>query len=78
MKWAGMDEDHPIENRLVNRSIEGAQVRVEGYHFDMRKQLVDYDDVVNQQRERIYGERRKILEGADLKANILSMVKEEL
>ena len=78
MQWAGMDEDHPIENKLVNRSIEGAQVRVEGYHFDMRKHLVEYDDVVNTQRELIYGERRKILSGADLKANILSMVKEEL
>ena len=78
MEWAGMDEEHPIENKLVNRSIEGAQVRVEGYHFDMRKHLVDYDDVVNQQRELIYDERRKILSGADLKANILSMVKEEL
>ncbi|GAI40078.1 unnamed protein product, partial [marine sediment metagenome] len=51
---------------------------VEGYHFDMRKHLVEYDDVVNQQRELIYDERRKILSGADLKANILSMVKEEL
>ncbi|MFC1860258.1 preprotein translocase subunit SecA [Chloroflexota bacterium] len=78
MEWAGMDEDHPIENKLVNQSIETAQVRVEGYHFDMRKHLVEYDDVVNQQRELIYGERRKILEGADLKANILSMIKEEL
>ncbi|MBA7561034.1 Protein translocase subunit SecA [subsurface metagenome] len=78
--WVGslMDEDHPIENALVNRSIESAQVRVEGYHFDMRKHLVEYDDVVNQQRELIYDERRKILSGADLKANILSMVKEEL
>jgi len=78
MEWAGMDEDHPIENKLVNRSIEGAQVRVEGHHFDMRKHLVEYDDVVNQQRELIYGERRKLLSGADLKANILSMVKGEL
>ncbi len=78
MEWAGMDEDTPIENALVNRSIESAQVRVEGYHFDMRKHLVEYDDVVNQQRELIYGERRKILSGADLKANILSMVKEEI
>ncbi len=78
MEWAGMDEDHPIENKLVNRSIEGAQMRVEGYHFDMRKHLVEYDDVVNTQRELIYGERRKILSGADLKANILSIVKEEL
>jgi len=78
MKWAGMDEDHPLENKLVNRSIESAQVRVEGYHFDIRKQLVEYDDVVNQQRELIYDERRKILSGADLKANILSMIKKEL
>jgi preprotein translocase subunit SecA len=51
---------------------------VEGYHFDIRKNLVEYDDVVNQQRELIYGERRKILSGADLKANILSMVREEI
>ncbi|MFC1989206.1 preprotein translocase subunit SecA [Chloroflexota bacterium] len=77
MEWAGMDEDMAIENKLVNRSIEGSQVRVEGYHFDSRKHLVEYDDVANQQRTIIYGERRKILEGADLKANILSMVREE-
>ncbi len=78
MEWAGMDENTPIENALVNRSIEGAQVRVEGYHFDIRKHLVEYDDVVNKHRELIYGERKKILSGADLKANILLMVKEEL
>ncbi|MFC1847238.1 preprotein translocase subunit SecA [Chloroflexota bacterium] len=82
VKWimdrAGLDEDTPIENKIVNKSIEGAQVRVEGYHFDIRKHLVDYDDVVNQQRQLIYGERRKILEGADLRANILSMLKEEM
>ncbi|MFQ5996962.1 MAG: preprotein translocase subunit SecA [Dehalococcoidales bacterium] len=78
MDWAGMDEDTPIENRLVNRSIESAQVRVEGYHFDMRKHLVEYDDVVNKHRELIYSERKKILSGTDLKTNILSMVKEEI
>jgi len=78
MEWAGMDEDTPIENRLINRAIESAQVRVEGYHFDIRKHLVEYDDVVNQQRELIYSERKKILSGADLKANILSMVREEI
>ena len=78
MEWAGLDEDTPIENKLINRSIESAQVRVEGYHFDMRKHLVEYDDVVNQQREIIYDERRKMLGGADLKANILSMVGEEI
>ncbi|MFC2013631.1 SEC-C metal-binding domain-containing protein, partial [Chloroflexota bacterium] len=78
MEWAGMDEDSPIENALINRSIENAQVRVEGYHFDMRKHLVEYDDVVNKHRELIYSERKKILSGTDLKVNILSMVKEEI
>jgi len=78
MEWAGMDENTPVENKLVNRAIENAQVRVEGYHFDMRKHLVEYDDVINKHRELIYGERKKILSGADLKANILSMVKEEI
>jgi preprotein translocase subunit SecA len=73
-----MDEDTAIENSMVSKSIEGAQVKVEGYHFDMRKHLVDYDDVINRQREIIYAERRKILGGADLKANIIAMVKAEL
>ena len=74
MEWAGMDENTPIEHSMVNKAIENAQVRVEGYHFDMRKHLVDYDDIVNKHREIIYAERKKILSGADLKANILSMV----
>jgi preprotein translocase subunit SecA len=78
MEWAGMDEDTPIENKLVNRAVENSQVKVEGYYFDIRKHLVEYDDVVNKHRELIYGERRKLLEGADLKSNILSMVKDEL
>jgi preprotein translocase subunit SecA len=78
MEWAGMDADTPIENKLVNKAIENSQVKVEGYYFDIRKHLVEYDDVVNKHRELIYGERRKILEGADLKANILSMVRDEL
>ena len=78
MEWAGMDEDSPIENALVNKSIENAQVKVEGHHFDMRKHLVEYDDVINKHREVIYDQRRKILGGSDLKANILSMVREEL
>jgi preprotein translocase subunit SecA len=78
MNWAGMDENTPIENKLISRSIENAQTRVEGYHFDIRKHLVDYDDVINKQREVIYGERRKILSGADLRSNILSMVRQEI
>jgi preprotein translocase subunit SecA len=76
--WVGMDEETPIENKWVSRAIEQAQVKVEGYHFDIRKHLVEYDDVVNKHRELIYEERKKILSGADLKANILSMVKSEL
>ncbi|UCH42837.1 MAG: preprotein translocase subunit SecA, partial [Dehalococcoidales bacterium] len=78
MEWAGMGEDTPIENNIINRTIEGAQVRVEGYHFDIRKHLVEYDDVVNQQRELIYDERRKILSGVNLKENILDMVNGEI
>ena len=78
MNWAGMDDDTPIENALINKTITDVQKRVEGYHFDMRKHLVEYDDVVNKHRELIYGERRKVLGGADLKANILSMVSEEI
>ena len=78
MEWAGMDEDTPVENALVNKSIEGAQVRVEGYNFDIRKHLVEYDDVINRHRELIYGERRKIISGADLKSNILSLVEDEI
>ena len=78
METMGLDENTPIENKLISRSIENAQIRVEGYHFDIRKHLVNYDDVINKQREIIYGERLKIISGADLKANILSLVEKEL
>jgi len=78
MNWVGMDEDTPIENNLITKAITDVQKRVEGYHFDMRKHLVEYDDVVNKHRELIYEERRKILGGADLKTNILSMVENEI
>jgi preprotein translocase subunit SecA len=78
MSWVGMGEDTPIENKLITNAITDVQKRVEGYHFDMRKHLVEYDDVVNRHRELIYDERRKILGGADLRANILSMVENEV
>ncbi len=78
MEWAGLGEDVPIENSLVNKAIENSQVRVEGYHFEIRKHLVDYDDVVNKHREVVYGERKRILANADLKANIQSMIRDEL
>jgi preprotein translocase subunit SecA len=78
MGWVGLDEDTPIENKIITNAITDVQKRVEGYHFDVRKNLVEYDDVVNKHRELIYTERRKILGGADLKANILEMVTDEL
>jgi preprotein translocase subunit SecA len=78
MEWAGFDEDTPLEHGMVSKVIENAQTKVEAYHFDIRKHLVDYDDVVNKQREVIYEERRKILSGADLKANIQDMIKDAL
>ncbi|MBI4201749.1 MAG: preprotein translocase subunit SecA [Chloroflexi bacterium] len=70
----GMDEDAPIQSGLVTKAIGQSQVKVEAYNFDIRKHLVDYDDVVNLHRSVIYAERRKIIEGADLKANILEML----
>jgi len=78
MGWVGMDEDTPIENKLITKAITDVQKRVEGYHFDVRKHLVEYDDVVNKHRELIYQERNKILGGADLKTNILQMVTDEI
>jgi preprotein translocase subunit SecA len=69
-----VDEDTPLESRLVTRQIEGAQSRVEGHNFDSRRHVVEYDDVMNKQREIIYGERRKILEGTDTRANFLTML----
>ncbi|TET13534.1 MAG: preprotein translocase subunit SecA, partial [Dehalococcoidia bacterium] len=78
MEWAGFDEDTPLEHGLVSRVIENSQVKVEAYHFDIRKHLVEYDDVVNKHREVIYAEREKILGGADLKANIQDMISDEV
>ena len=78
MEWAHFDEDTPIEHSWVSKAIESAQTKIEGYHFDIRKHLVDYDDVVNKHREVIYNERRKVLSGADIKANIQSMIAKEI
>jgi len=78
MEWAGIGDDIPIEHSLVGKAIENAQVRVEGYHFEIRKHLVDYDDVVNKHREVVYGERKRILSSTDLKVSIQSMIQDEL
>ena len=78
MQWAGMDENTPIEHSFATKAMTNSQVQTEGYHFNIRKHLVEYDDVVNRHREVIYAERKKILSGADLKANITSMVQDEI
>ena len=75
MDKLGMDEDEPIEHKLITNSIEHAQKKVEARNFDIRKHVLEYDDVMNQQREVIYGERRKILFGENLRENIMGMVK---
>ena len=63
MEFLGMEEDVPIEHPWINKAIEGAQKKVEGHNFDIRKNLLEYDDVMNQQRKTIYSLRRQILEG---------------
>src|ERR1700730_12505272 len=78
MEFARMDEDMPLESGLVSRFIEQAQTRVEGYNFDARKNVVDYDDVIAKQREVIYADRRAVLERADLHERVLSMLRSEV
>jgi preprotein translocase subunit SecA len=78
MNFIRMDANTPIENGMVSKTIENSQVKVEGFHFDIRKHLVEFDDVVNKHRQVIYDERRKIISGADLKSNILNMVEKEM
>ncbi len=70
MDRLNLPEDQPIENSLINRAIEQAQVKVEGFHFDIRKRLVEFDDVANQQREIIYKQRRRILDSGDVKKEV--------
>jgi preprotein translocase subunit SecA len=74
MDWAGMDDQTPIENGMISKSIENAQVKVEAFHFDMRKHLVDYDDVVNTHRDVIYQQREKVISGVDLSSQIKEMI----
>ena len=73
MNKLGMEEDVPIEHRMVSRAIENAQKKVEDHNFDMRKHILEYDDVMNQQRKVIYEQRRQILAGTDLKDEVLNL-----
>jgi preprotein translocase subunit SecA len=76
MARLGMEEGEPIEHRLVSNAIEKAQKRVEGHNFDIRKHLLEYDDVMNKQREVIYSQRRQILSGANLEEDLMDMAAE--
>ena len=69
-------EEMPIENKMISKSIENAQKRVEGQHFASRKHVLEYDDVMNRQREIIYGQRNKVLDGEELKPSIINMLEE--
>lgn len=77
MEKLGMKEGEPIEHNLISRAIENAQAKVEGHNFDIRKQLIEYDDVMNQQREVIYKQRRATLTGENLRESILEMIAEK-
>ncbi len=74
MEKLGLEEDMPIEHAMITRSIETAQKRVENRNFDIRKHVLEYDDVMNQQRELIYRQRRQVLTGENLKENVLEMI----
>jgi preprotein translocase subunit SecA len=74
MERLGMEENVPIEHPLITRAIENAQKKVEQYHFNIRKQVLEYDDVMNKQREAIYQLRRRILEGKELKQKAFEMM----
>ena len=78
MERLGLEEDMAIESRLVSKTIESAQSRVEGYNFDIRKRVVEYDDVINKQRETIYEERDKVLRNEDLTDTVQAFVDQEI
>lgn len=78
MERFGVEDDIPIEAGIVSKSIENSQTKVEGHNFDIRKQLIKYDDVVNQQREVMYAERRRILSSDNLKESIQHMIEDHL
>ena len=77
MERLGVDDETPIESGLISKSIESAQTKVEGYNFDLRKHVVEYDDVVNKQREQIYEDRNKIVRGEDMKESVLDALRSE-
>jgi preprotein translocase subunit SecA len=78
MERLGLEDDVAIESKLVSKTIEGAQSRVEGFNFDIRKRVVEFDDVINKQRETIYAERDKVLRNEDLSDTVRAFVEDEI
>ncbi len=78
METLKVDEDTPLESKLLSRTIEGAQKKKEGINFATRKNVLQYDDVMNKQRELIYSQRNKVLDGEDLKETVLKMIDETI
>ena len=78
MEKLGMEEDQPIEHKMITKAIENAQRKVEAHNFDIRKHLLEYDDVMNKQREVIYEQRKQVLEGENLKEMFFEMLEEVL
>ena len=78
MNTLKIDEDTPIENRMITNTLESAQKKLEGRNFEIRKNVLKYDDVMNQQREIIYGQRRKVLDGEDISAEMHNMLRENI
>lgn len=78
MDRLGVDDDQPIQNKAVSKTLESAQKRVEGYNFDTRKNVVQYDNVINRHRRVVYTMRRKILEGDDIKPEIQRLIEEKV
>ena len=78
MERMGLEDDVAIESRLVSKTIESAQTRVEGFNFDIRKRVVEFDDVINKQRETIYAERDKVLRNEDLGETVISFLDDEV
>ena len=74
MEKLGMEEDEPIEHNMISKAIENAQRKVEGHNFDIRKHLLEYDDVMNKQREVIYRQRREVLKGENVTAILQDMM----
>ncbi len=78
MERFSLPEDEPIEHNLVSKTIQQAQVRVEGYNFDIRKHILEYDDVVNKQREVIYAQRRQVLQAESLREQFIELLEKQI